>query len=423
MEELSKTQLVLLVLLVSFVTSVATALVTATLIEQAPKPITETIYRVLERNVSSDNEEEDQIVETIIEVNETTLVVSEEERITDIAETAGSAVVSVIATKDVPLLTQCFTTPFGNDDIFAELFPELRVPGICEQGTEERQVSAGSGFFVDSSGIIATNRHVVADKDADYSVILNNGSTLPASVIARDPFHDLAVLEVEGEGYTALELGNSDTLQIGRTVIAIGNALGEFQNTLSVGVISGLSRTISTVGAGSVEELRSLIQTDAAINPGNSGGPLITLDGKVIGINTAIARGAENIGFSLPINLLKKDLEDIEKVGRIVYPFLGIRYITLTEDIALEQELSVSHGALLVGNNSGPAVVPGSPADEVGLLSGDVILEIEGEKVTSENPLAVIIQKYRPEDEITLKVLRSSGEETDLTLTLTEFKQ
>ena len=307
MEELTKTQLVLLVLLVSFMTSVVTGIVTVTLIDQAPKPVTQTINRVVEKIVGTGEGSKNNNDPFV--VNEKTVVVTQEEKITSIVASVAPAVVSVVATKDVPLLTECFFSPFGDNDMFGRFFPGLKVPSVCEEGTERRQVSAGSGFFVSESGFVATNRHVVADETADYSVILNNGDSLPAQVLARDPFQDIAILKIDGEGFTSLALGDSNTLQIGRTVIAIGNALGEFQNTVSVGVVSGLRRTVNTIGAGTVEELRSLIQTDAAINPGNSGGPLITLDGKAVGINTAVARGAENVGFALPVNILKKDLK------------------------------------------------------------------------------------------------------------------
>lgn len=415
MEGLSKSQLVLLVLLVSFVTSVATALVTATLIDQAPKPITQTIQRVIERSVGVDQKEEEE---------EAVVVTRTEDIIIDIVNKVSPAVVSVIATKDLPVVEQCFIDPFGGDKFFEQFFGgfDFKIPQLCEKETERHQVSSGSGFFVKSSGLIVTNRHVVEDKDASYSVILNDGRKLVATVIARDPLQDLALLKVDGDNFPVIPLGDSNALSIGRTVIAIGNALGEFQNTVSVGVISGLHRTIiAEGGAGGAEELRSVIQTDAAINPGNSGGPLVSLEGKAIGINTAIARGAENIGFALPANFIIKDLADIEASGKIIYPFLGVRYMIITADIQKEKGLAVDYGALLVAGEQDPAVISDSPASRAGLAAGDIILEFGGEKVTREVPLATLIQKYRVDDEVELKILR--GKETLMKkVILAEFK-
>ena len=415
MEGLSKSQLVLLVLLVSFVTSVATALVTATLIDQAPKPVTNTIQRVIERVSINNNEEEQEEVEVVVTRTEDIII--------NVVKEVSPAVVSVIATKDLPVVEQCFIDPFGGDQLFEQFFKgfDFKIPQLCEKGTERRQVSSGTGFFVKSSGLIVTNRHVVEDRAASYSVILNDGRKLEALVMARDPLQDLAILKVEGDNFPIISLGNSDALNIGRTVIAIGNALGEFQNTVSVGVISGLRRTIIAQGsAGGAEELRSVIQTDAAINPGNSGGPLISLDGRAIGINTAIAEGAENIGFALPVNLIKKDLADIEATGKIIYPFLGVRYMIVTPDIQKEKGLAVDYGALLVADDKDSAVAPDSPASRIELKAGDIILEFGREKVTREVPLALLIQKYRVGDEVEVKVLRGK-EELIKKVTLAEF--
>ena len=317
MEELSKSQLVLLVLLVSFVTSTATAIVTATLVDQAPKPITQTIQKVVERvaTVSEAAKKNKQAEAT--EVQERVIVVSDEEKIVRIVNDMLPSVVSIVATKDLPVVEQCFIDPFGNDPFFKEFFGEFRVPSVCrsENKTEKRKVGSGSGFIISSDGLVVTNRHVVQDASADYSVILNDGKKLPATILVRDANHDVAIAKIQtDEKFKAIPLGDSDALRNGQRVIAIGNALGEFQNTVSLGVISGLRRSITaSTGDGKAEELMELIQTDAAINPGNSGGPLLNLEGKVIGINTAVARGAENIGFALPVNLVKDLLENAKK--------------------------------------------------------------------------------------------------------------
>lgn len=395
-------------------TSVTTAVTTISIVEDAPRPLAQTIQRVIERTTTVND------TAAITPVTEQRVIVSGD-RIPEIVAAASPAVVSIIATKDVPLLTRCFASPAPGNDIFDQFFPEFRIPSVCENGTENKQVSAGTGFFVTSDGRIATNRHVVEDTEAEYTVVLNNGERHSAIVLARDPIQDLAVIKIAGNGYPTLALGDSDTISTGSTVIAIGNALGEFQNTVSSGVVSGLSRTIHSGGSGSVEELRSLIQTDAAINPGNSGGPLLTLDGKVVGINTAIIQGAQGIGFALPANLLARDLRDIEKLGRIAYPYIGVRYITVNKDMAETESLGVTQGALIRGDESSPGVVEGSPASEVGLASGDIILRVDGRQINPQNPLADVIQRYSAGDTVTLRVLRQNGEESDIVLTLGEF--
>ena len=310
MEELSKSQLVLLVLLVSFVTSIATAVVTVALVDQAPKPVTQTIQRVVERVVSDKAAEKNPPVE---ELKIQQIIVSDEEKIVRIVADMLPSVVSIVATKDLPVVEQCFIDPFGDDPFFKEFFGDFRVPSVCqsEGKTEKRKVGSGSGFIVSRDGLVITNRHVVQDPNAEYSVILNDGKKLPATILIRHGTYDLAVAKIKSdEQFHAVPLGNSDAIRSGQRVIAIGNALGEFQNTVSLGVISGLRRSImASAGGGTTEELTDLIQTDAAINPGNSGGPLLNLEGKAIGINTAVAQGAENIGFALPINLVKELLE------------------------------------------------------------------------------------------------------------------
>jgi serine protease Do len=252
---------------------------------------------------------------------------------------------------------------------------------------------------------------------------MNDGKTLKAKVLARDPIQDVAVLKVEGKGYTFIPLGNSDELMVGQSVVAIGNALGEFQNTVSVGVISGLSRTIVASGALSgPERLSQVIQTDAAINRGNSGGPLLDLKGRAIGINTAIAQGAENVGFALPINFVKKAVEDVKTHGRIIYPFLGVRYIIINPALREERKLSVDYGALLVSVPGEKAVIDNSPAAKAGLKEGDIILEFGGIKITKDNTLGDLIAKARVGDKVRLKILRE-GKELLFEVVLEERKQ
>ncbi len=343
-----------------------------------------------------------------------------ENRIANIVQKYSPSVVSVIAKKNVSTYTQC-QSPSSPNDFFGRMFPDLFNPQLCQNGTEERQVSAGTGFVI-SDGLIATNKHVVADADATYYINTSDGKTLTATVLARDPFQDLAVLKVANLGISSIPLGDSDTLQIGTSVIAIGNALGEFQNSVSVGIISGLSRTITASSQGETEQLRSVIQTDAAINPGNSGGPLIDIQGNVIGINTAVATGAENVGFALPINLLKRDLASIQSSGRIIYPYLGVRYTDITADIARSRGLTVTEGALVLGTAGDPGVIPNSPAAKSGIKEGDIIRTFHGVAVNSEHRLSDLIQARAPGDAVSIVLLRGT-ETLTIRAILTEFQQ
>ncbi|MFA5052841.1 MAG: trypsin-like peptidase domain-containing protein [Parcubacteria group bacterium] len=220
-----------------------------------------------------------------------------EKAIISAVDKASLGVVSVVVTKDVPILERCPVT----DPYFGPNF-KFYVP--CDSGrTEKQEIGGGTGFFVSSDGLILTNKHVIQDKNAEYTVFSGKDASYAAKVVKIDDAEDLALLKVEGVGFPVLNLGNSDSVRLGQTAIAIGNALGEYKDTVSVGVISGLARTITaTDQSGDTETIENVLQTDAAINPGNSGGPLINLKGEVIGINVAVAYNAENIGFAIPIN-------------------------------------------------------------------------------------------------------------------------
>ncbi|MFH1967866.1 MAG: trypsin-like peptidase domain-containing protein, partial [bacterium] len=236
-----------------------------------------------------------------------------------------------------------------------------------------------------------------------------------AKVLALDPVQDLAVVQIQGDGKTfkPITLGDSSNIQVGQTAIAIGNALGQFTNTVSVGVVSGLQRTIfaSDQTGGFSETLQGIIQTDAAINSGNSGGPLLNLKGEVIGINTAMAEEAQSIGFAIPINMAKRAINQVAKTSKIVYPFLGIRYVTVDSQTKKKYNLSVDYGALVIrGSNGEAAVTADSAAKKAGIQEGDIILELNGEKITASNLLSVIILKYSPGGKIILKILRDESE-------------
>ncbi|MFZ5559654.1 MAG: S1C family serine protease [Patescibacteria group bacterium] len=329
------------------------------------------------------------------------------ETIPQVVKEASPAVVSIIISKYVPVYEQGYYNPFGENSPF-----DIRIPIIQEKGKELREVGAGTGFIVSSNGLIATNKHVVLDDEAEYTVLTNDGNRYKATILARDPVQDIGIVKIEASNLPVVKLGDSDNLEIGQTVIAIGNALGQFRNTVSSGIISGLLRTITASGGGISEQLEDIIQTDAAINPGNSGGPLLNLYGEVIGMNTAVATEAENIGFAIPINKVKRDIADIETKGRIIYAFLGVRYILVNKAIAESNKLPVDYGALISrgDNPDEPAIVPDSAADKAGIKEGDIILELNGTRINENNTLAKLISKHRPGDKVNLKILRDDKE-------------
>ena len=368
----------------------------------------------------------EKIIETITQKETSERVLKQDEVVVKVVEETSPAVVSIVASKDVPVVEQFFIDPFGNDPLFKQFFgediPGLRIPQFRQKGTQKQDVSSGTGFIVSQEGLLLTNKHVVSDVEAEYTVLMNDGRKKTAKVLARDPLQDLAVLKIEGSDYPSVKLGDSDQIKIGQTVIAIGNALGEFRNTVSVGVVSGLQRSVVASGVeGGPEILQELIQTDAAINPGNSGGPLINIRGEVIGINTAVARGAENIGFAILINKAKSDLENVKKHGRIIYPYLGVRYVTVTKELVEKEKLGRDYGALIRGSAEDPAVVSGSPADKAGLRVGDIILEFNKERIDQNRTLGSLVQKFQVGDEVTLKIFRD-GKETEVQVKLEERK-
>ncbi|PIR55450.1 hypothetical protein COU74_01015 [Candidatus Peregrinibacteria bacterium CG10_big_fil_rev_8_21_14_0_10_36_19] len=335
---------------------------------------------------------------------------TQEDLVIDAVKKNKDAVVSIIITKDVPVLEQYFDEQPLND-FFGFNF---RVPKYRQNGTEEKQVGGGSGFIVTEDGYVVTNKHVVSDEEASYTVILNNGEKYEAKVLARDPLNDVAILKIEAKNLATLKFADSDSIVVGQTTIAIGNPLLEFSNSVSVGVVSGLSRSIvAGTGQGKSEQLDGVIQTDAAINPGNSGGPLLNLKGEVIGVNVAVA-SAENIGFSLPSNMVKKVFESVKEHGKIVRPFLGIRYAPITKELKEANKLSVDYGVIVSRGEKSTdlAVLPGSPADKAGLLENDIILEIDDKKVDDKTSLARIVAEKNVGDKIKLKVLSKGKEKT-----------
>lgn len=354
-------------------------------------------------------------------------IVNTEESLTVSAvKKVSTSVVSILISKDV---TKYYQAPgsFPFDQFFKDFgspFFKFYTPPQIEPKTEKQEVGWGSGFIISSDGLILTNKHVVSDEEAEYTVVTNDGKKHKAKILAIDPTNDMAIIKVEAAGLTPVELGDSEKLQIGQDVVAIGNALGEYRNTVTKGVISGIGRNIVAGDTfGRSETLENVIQTDAAINPGNSGGPLINLDGQVVGINTAVSQQGQLIGFAIPINEAKSVIESVKKYGRIVKPFLGVRYIVINEEIAKANNLSVDYGVLIQrGENIGDlAVIPGSPADKAGLVENDIILEINDQKIDETHSLVREISKYKPGETIELKISHK-GKEQKVKVKLEERK-
>ena len=335
------------------------------------------------------------------------------------------AVVSITASREI------------SDELLANLpAPMAREDGLpyttlpTPSGTksphehERMEIGGGSGFLVSEDGLILTNKHVIKDASATYTVVLADNTVLPAEVLSRDPINDIAVIKIQAEhDFPVSVLGDSSALSLGETLIVIGNALGSFQNTVSVGVVSGLSRFLSAEDGGphSIEHLRGLIQTDAAINPGNSGGPLVNIDGEVVGISVATVMGAQNLGFAIPINAARRDLEDIKRFGQIRKPFLGVHYIIVDGEMKSRLGLTVDHGAYVSREELGadPAVIEGSPGANAGLKEGDIVIRVDDKNVTASRTLQDLIEEAHIGDSVAITYVRD-GEEHTVSTTLVE---
>lgn len=338
--------------------------------------------------------------------------VKEDSAVVDSVKKVSPSVVSVIFTKNVEVIN-----PFSFDP-FSSPSPRTSV---------QQQQGGGTGFIITSEGLIATNKHVADIEGADYTVITQDGKKYKATVVAEDPLNDFAILKIDAKNLPTVEFGDSDNLDVGQRVIAIGNALGEFQNSVTVGVVSGKERnlTASDSTGSSPEQLEGLLQTDAAINEGNSGGPLINLKGQVIAINTATAsKGqAEGIGFAIPMNSIKTAIDSFEKSGKIIRPYLGVSTTPVDEKIAAIRGIESGKGALIIGDSSNniSAVAEGSPAQGAGVKEGDVILKINNDDVSQgKNSLRSLVAKYKPGDEVSLHILRA-GSQIDLRVKLAEI--
>ena len=356
---------------------------------------------------------------------EKTNIFTQDSFVIDAVKKTNPAVVSITISKEVPKYVVDPNSKKSNP--FGDMFPNFfwNIPQYKQDGTEKKDIGGGSGFFVSAEGLILTNKHVVDQKDVTYTVFTNDGEKHDAQVVAIDPVMDIALIKIEGKDFPYLTLGDSDKLDIGQSVIAIGNALAEFRNTVSVGVVSGLARSIvAGDNSGNSELLDHVIQTDAAINPGNSGGPLLDLYGRVVGVNVAVAQGSQSIGFALPINSVKGAIDSVKATGKIIRPYLGVRYVSITPEMKEKNKLTVDYGVLVKAGAdvSDLAVIPGSPADKAGIVENDIILEINGIKLDDKTSLASIVRQKSIGEVITLKILHK-GEEKTIQVTLEKVKE
>jgi serine protease Do len=330
------------------------------------------------------------------------IVTSQSQLISQIAKTVGPSVVSVNVN---------ITAASGSNGGL----------GLFGFSQPEAEQAAGTGILISSDGLIVTNRHVVPAGTTSVSVTLSDGTELKnVSVIGRTTDSDnldiafLKVNDAKGHKLSPAVIGDSSKVQVGDDVVAIGNALGQFQNTVTSGIISGYGRSVqasdSSGSASSAENLDDLFQTDAAINEGNSGGPLANLNGQVIGINTAIAGNAQNIGFAIPINDVRGLINQVLKTGKFARPYLGVRYVPLTADVANEYNLSIQNGAFIAPSNdpANPSVINGSPAAGAGLQENDIITAVGGTNIDQTHSLTSLLDQHQPGDKITLTILRGS---------------
>lgn len=286
------------------------------------------------------------------------------------------------------------------------------------------QQGAGTGVIISEDGYIMTNKHVV-DGATDVAVVLSDGTEYTdVAVVGVDPLNDIAFVKVaEVSNLSPAQLGNSSQVRIGQQVVAIGNALGQFQTTVTSGIVSATGRPLvaSSSDGRTSESLTDLIQTDAAINSGNSGGPLVDLSGRVIGINTAVATDANGIGFAIPINATRGLIKGVIEDGEVARAYIGVRYVDITPQIAAREDLKVRTGAYVTADRGARAVEPGSPAERAGIESGDVITKVNDEMVSERSSMSSILGQYRPGDTVILQVLRG-GKERTIEVTLAAYE-
>lgn len=337
------------------------------------------------------------------------VVANESQLISQIAKNVGPSVVSVDVTSEQQQV-----------DFFG-------------RGRSVEQQSAGTGIIISESGYVITNRHVIDATATAVSVTLSDGTTLDdVEVVGRTADSDtldiafLKIKDTKGKKLIAAKIGDSSKVEVGDKVVAIGNALGQFQNTVTTGIISGYGRSVEAGGSSGedVETLQNLFQTDASINEGNSGGPLVNINGEVIGINTAIAAGtAENIGFAIPINDTQGLIKSVLEKGKLERPYLGIRYVTLTDDYAFELNIEQKRGVYITPGSSGaPSIIAGSPADKAGLKEKDVITKVNGTLVDEKNSLISLLGQKSVGESVELTVIRD-GKEQSIKATLEAYPE
>jgi len=354
--------------------------------------------------------------------SQTVKVTSEQSAVVNAVKKANPAVVSIVISQDVPAQpTFDPLNPFG--------FMNGSNGGSSSggSGSTNQIVGAGSGFIISSNGLILTNKHVASSTSSTYSVSLASGKTYTGTIVAQDPTDDIALMKINATNLPVVSLGSDTNLELGQTVIAIGNALGQYANTVSAGVLSGVNRTISASDAStsSSETLQNVLQTDAQINPGNSGGPLLDINGNVIGINTAVDQSAQGIGFAIPISQAMGDIKSVEASGKITKPELGVRYTMIDSTFsAANPNITYTYGAYVTGDSTtgDAAVISGSPADKAGIKSGDIILSVDGTKVEGTNTLSTLIDEYKVGDTITLQVV-DNGKVSNLQVKLDQSFQ
>lgn len=339
--------------------------------------------------------------DTIPSGRETVKVVSEESVVIDVVDKASPSVVTVGISTTARVGGSIQFDPF---DFFS---PFQEIPGTPKKIEQD----IGSGFIVESNGLVVTNKHVVSDTQAKYRIITKDDKTFDVVRIYRDPVNDLAILKINATGLIPITMGDSSKIKVGQLAIAIGTALGEFRNTVTTGVVSGIGRgiTAGSIYEGSVERLDNVIQTSAAISPGNSGGPLLDSSGRVIGVNTAVSSEGQNIGFAIPINIVKEALDTFNKTGQFNRPFLGVRYKVITKDLALLND--VPEGAYIMD------VVEGSPAERGGIEVGDIVIKISGTKLSGKTELSTVIGSKKAGERVTI-ILWREGKEIPIDVTL-----
>lgn len=284
-----------------------------------------------------------------------------------------------------------------------------------------QQEGAGTGIVMSKDGYVMTNKHVVSDAST-VGVVLSDGTSYDSvKVIGTDPLNDVAFLKIPDVSNLApIELGDSSSIRVGQQVVAIGNSLGQYQNTVTSGIISGKGRPVAAQDGNTVASLTDLLQTDAAINPGNSGGPLLNMAGQVIGMNTAVAADAQGIGFAIPVNSIKGLLKGVLSSGEVRRAYLGVNYIPITPEVIKRYDLSVRNGAY-VFNGDSPPVISGSPADKAGIKEKDIITKVNGVEIGSNGGLSTLVGEYAPGDTVALSVLRD-GNEMTVNVTLDTYR-